>query len=106
MADMTEMEMPIPDNTARMMTGEGPFGSVEMGGMFSVLKVRRDQKPGDYSAPGWFENPRGTVAREFGGEMTEPQRTDGTGGVSMPRIQQSSQPAEVQVRKPEAHSDH
>jgi hypothetical protein len=48
MADMTEMEMPLPDNTLPMMTGEGPFGSVEMGGMFSVLKVRRDQKPGDY----------------------------------------------------------
>lgn len=31
------------DNTIPMMTGEGPFGSVEMGGMFSVLKVRRDQ---------------------------------------------------------------
>ncbi|MDB4214715.1 copper oxidase [Burkholderiaceae bacterium] len=43
MADMTEMEMPIPDNTAPMMTGEGPFGSVEMGGMFSVLKVRDNQ---------------------------------------------------------------
>jgi hypothetical protein len=24
MADMTEMEMPIPDNTIPMMTGEGP----------------------------------------------------------------------------------
>ena len=53
MADMSEMEMPLPDNTAPMMTGEGPFGSVEMGGMFSVLKVRKEQKPGDYSNPGW-----------------------------------------------------
>ncbi len=58
MADMTEMEMPIPDNTIPMMTGEGPFGSVEMGGMFSVVKVRRDQKPGDYKNPGWYKNPR------------------------------------------------
>ncbi|WP_214278479.1 hypothetical protein, partial [Escherichia coli] len=48
MGDMSEMEMPIPDNTARMMGGEGPFGSVEMGGMFSVVKVRADQKAGDY----------------------------------------------------------
>ena len=106
MADMTEMEMPIPDNTARMMTGEGPFGSVEMGGMFSVLKVRRDQRQGDYSAPGWFENPPGTVASEVGSVMPEPQRTDQSGGVSMPRIQQPAVPAEVQVRKPDAHSDH
>jgi hypothetical protein len=35
MADMTEMEMPLPDNTAPMMTGQGP-SAPEMGGMFSV----------------------------------------------------------------------
>ena len=29
MADMTEMEMALPENTIQMMTGEGPFGSVE-----------------------------------------------------------------------------
>ena len=45
MADMAEMEMPLPDNTLPMMTGAGPYGSVEMGGMFTVVKVRRDQKP-------------------------------------------------------------
>jgi uncharacterized cupredoxin-like copper-binding protein len=37
-----------------MMTGTGPFGAVGMGGMFSVLKVRRDQKRGDYKDPGWY----------------------------------------------------
>jgi hypothetical protein len=31
MADMAEMEMPLPDNTIPMMTGQGPYGSVEMG---------------------------------------------------------------------------
>ncbi|OYY22588.1 MAG: copper oxidase, partial [Thiotrichales bacterium 35-46-9] len=31
MADMAEMPMALPDNTLPMMTGEGPFGSVEMG---------------------------------------------------------------------------
>ena len=51
MADMGEMEMPLPDNTLPMMTGKGPYGAVEMGGMFTVLKVRRDQKPGDYRIP-------------------------------------------------------
>ncbi|HIL22784.1 MAG TPA: copper oxidase, partial [Alcanivorax sp.] len=49
MADMAEMEMPLPDNTVPMMTGDGPFGSVEMGGMFTMLKVRADQPAGDYS---------------------------------------------------------
>ena len=58
MADMAEMDMPLPDNTAKMMTGDGPFGSVEMGGMFSMVKVRKDQKPGDYKDPGWFTHPK------------------------------------------------
>ena len=35
-----------------------------MGGMFSVLKVRRNQKPGDYKDPGWYKHPPGTVAYE------------------------------------------
>ncbi len=62
MADMAEMEMELPVNTAPMMTGQGPFGSVEMGGMFSMVKVRKDQKPGDYSDPGWYAHPPGTIA--------------------------------------------
>jgi uncharacterized cupredoxin-like copper-binding protein len=45
----------------------GPFGAVGMGGMFSVLKVRKDQKRGDYSDPGWYQHPPGTVAYEFTG---------------------------------------
>jgi FtsP/CotA-like multicopper oxidase with cupredoxin domain len=106
MADMTEMEMPIPDNTARMMTGQGPFGSVEMGGMFSVLKVRRDQKPGDFANPPWYQNPPGTVASEFGGPMAEPERSGQGGDASMPRNRQPAEPAEVQVRKPVDHNDH
>lgn len=40
MAEMGEMEMPMPDNTLPMMTGFGQFGPMEMGGMFSVVKVR------------------------------------------------------------------
>jgi hypothetical protein len=106
MADMTEMEMPIPDNTVPMMTGEGPFGSVEMGGMFSVLKVRRDQKPGDYKDPGWFKHPEGTVAHEYEGPLSEPARFKAEGGQSMPRAQPPSQPTEVKVRKPQSHSGH
>ena len=63
MADMGEMEMPIPDNTSPMMTGTGPHGSVEMGGMFSMVKVRKDQKPGDYKDPGWYKQPAGSQMR-------------------------------------------
>ena len=59
MADMTEMEMAIPENTVPMMTGEGPFGSVEMGGMFNVVKVRSDLPKAVYSDPSWYaQGPR------------------------------------------------
>jgi FtsP/CotA-like multicopper oxidase with cupredoxin domain len=51
-----------PANTYPMMAGTGPFGPIEMGGMFTVVKVRNDLAPGDYSDPGWYANPPGTVA--------------------------------------------
>ena len=106
MADMSEMEMPIPDNTAPMMTGEGPFGSVEMGGMFSVLKVRKDQKPGDYKNPGWYKHPAGTVAQPYKGVVAKPTRSSSAGGQSMPRAQKLAKDFEVQIRKPTAHGEH
>lgn len=74
MADMGSMEMPLPDNTLPMMTGTGQFGPVEMGGMFSVVKVRDDVKPGDYKDPGPYKHPQGTVAYEFKGGVQQPAR--------------------------------
>ena len=68
MADMGEMEMPIPDNTLPMMTGAGPFGPLEMGGMFTVVKVREGQARNDYKDPGWYPHPAGTIAYELKGE--------------------------------------
>ena len=106
MHDMTEMDMPLPDNTVPMMTGQGPFGSVGMGGMFSVVKVRRNQKPGSYKDPGWFKHPPGTVAHEYTGAVTAPARQASQGGQSMPRASQPSTPTEVQVRKPSGHEGH
>ena len=99
MADMGEMTMPLPDNTAPMMAGHGPYGGLEMGGMFSVLKVRRDQKAGDYSDPGWYAQQAapGTVAHEVPAAVTEPPRA----------APASAKPAtEVKVRKPGHHHSH
>ncbi len=72
MADMGEMEMELPDNTVPMMTGWGPHGALEMGGMFSVVKVREGIAAGDYADPGWYENPPGTQAWEWTGELPQP----------------------------------
>jgi FtsP/CotA-like multicopper oxidase with cupredoxin domain len=106
MADMAEMEMPLPDNTAPMMTGAGPFGSVEMGGMFSVVKVRRGQQPGDYGNPGWFRHPGGTVAREFDGTLPAARAPQAPGAGAMPQAKRPARDVEVQIRKPNGHEGH
>lgn len=53
---------PGPENTLPMMTGKGPYGNIEMGGMFTTVKVRDDIRPQDYRDPGWYDPPTGTVA--------------------------------------------
>jgi hypothetical protein len=83
MADMGEMEMPLPDNTLPMMTGQGPMGPLEMGGMFTVIKVREGLARDDYRDPGWYRHPPGTVAYEWSGASVNPHRaptsnTDGS----------------------------
>ena len=50
-----------PKNTLPMMMGKGPFGNIEMGGMFTVVKVRDHLKSYDKD-PGWYKHPDGTVA--------------------------------------------
>ena len=108
MADMGEMEMQISDNTLPMMTGAGPYGPVEMGGMFTMLKVRRDQKPGDYSDPGWYKQPQGTQAFEWTGALAEPARFKAEGRQSMPLKETPKKEVEVTVKKPSggSHSGH
>lgn len=105
MADMGEMEMPLPDNTLPMMTGQGPYGAVEMGGMFTVVKVRRDQPPGNYRDPGWYKQPPGTHAYEWTGPVAEAPRTTTQGGMSMP-ASGSVVNQELTVRKPGKHAGH
>jgi hypothetical protein len=72
MAEMGEMEMAAPDNTLPMMTGFGQFGPIEMGGMFSVVKVREGVAADDYRDPGWYQHPQGTVAYEVEGAQPPP----------------------------------
>jgi FtsP/CotA-like multicopper oxidase with cupredoxin domain len=61
--DHTEMgHHPGPENTLAMMTGHGPYGNIEMGGMFTTIKVRNDIPVGSFADPGWYKAPQGTVA--------------------------------------------
>ncbi|WP_332861651.1 copper oxidase [Janthinobacterium svalbardensis] len=100
MADMGEMQMPIPDNTLPMMAGDGPFGAIGMGGMFTTVKVRKEQKPGDYRDPGWYKHPAGSVAYEWTGALPEPVRGQGAGKAA------AKGGVEMTVRKPAGHSGH
>jgi FtsP/CotA-like multicopper oxidase with cupredoxin domain len=95
---MGGMEMPLPENTLPMMTGEGPFGGIEMGGMFTTLKVRAGQARDDYKDPGWYRHPKGTVAHEWTGAM--PAAT------SAPQPAAQAGDTVVTVKKPGAHHEH
>jgi FtsP/CotA-like multicopper oxidase with cupredoxin domain len=61
MAEMSTMQMPQPKNSISMIGGKGPHGVIDMGGMFTLVKVRDKLGAGD---PGWYDAPKGTVAGE------------------------------------------
>jgi manganese oxidase len=50
-----------PPNSIPMRGGLGPFGSITMGGLLTVLKVRKHLDRYDRD-PGWYRHPEGTVA--------------------------------------------
>lgn len=102
---MGGMQMPIPENTLPMMGGKGPYGSIEMGGMFTVVKIRADQQRGDYTDPGWYQHPPNTSAYEWNGAMPEPVRDTAAGSQStstMPNMLDM----QLNVRKPKGHMGH
>jgi manganese oxidase len=76
---MGNMEMPAPDNTLPMMTGTGQFGPIEMGGMFTVMKIREGLARDDYRDPGPYQFPKGTVAYEITPPAPEPVRQQPAG---------------------------
>jgi len=73
--DMT-MHMPLPENTLPMMGGAGPYGSIDMGGMFTVIKIREGLARDDYRDPGWYQAPKGSVAYRWEGALP-PEPRDG-----------------------------
>ena len=72
MGDMAEMGMRVPENSIPMVGGPGKHDYITMGGMFTVLKVR--DGIASYEDPGWYENPPGTQAYEWTGDMPEAKR--------------------------------
>ena len=64
MGEMAEMNMGGPKNWVPMMTGEGPFGPLAMGGMFTIIKIRSGIT--SYEDPGWYRAPKETLAYKVG----------------------------------------
>jgi FtsP/CotA-like multicopper oxidase with cupredoxin domain len=52
-------QMEQPKNTIAMKGGEGPFSPIDMGGMFTILKVHPEVR--DDEAKRWYEHPAGTM---------------------------------------------
>jgi FtsP/CotA-like multicopper oxidase with cupredoxin domain len=61
MGDMGDMAMPAPANSVATMMPKGPYDSITMGGMFTLVKVR--EHLASYADPGWYKQPPGTQAR-------------------------------------------
>jgi FtsP/CotA-like multicopper oxidase with cupredoxin domain len=97
---MGDMEMPLPDNTLPMMTGQGPFGGIEMGGMFTTVKIRRGLARNDFKDPGWYRQPAGTGAREWTGPI--PPATRAPQQTGTPALNETT----IDIRKGESHHEH
>lgn len=101
MAEMTEMkammDMPLPENTLPMMMGTGQYGAIDMGGMFTTVKVREGLARNNYSDPGPYKHPPGTLAREVMNDLPPVER---------PAMSGSEGGMEMSVRKPTGHMEH
>jgi manganese oxidase len=60
MSGMGEMGMNKPRNSLAMVGAPGKYDYIDMGGMFTIIKVRENLTT--YDDPGWYEVPPGTLA--------------------------------------------
>ena len=97
---MGDMEMPLPDNTLPMMTGQGPFGGIEMGGMFTTVKVRKGLARNNYKDPGWYKHPTASVAYEWTGGPLPTTRAPAQASAPVPDEKV------LKVRKEGQHHEH
>jgi len=60
MSGMGEMSMSRPRNSLAMVGAPGKYDYIDMGGMFTIVKIRENLT--SYDDPGWYETPPGTLA--------------------------------------------
>ena len=70
-----------PENTLPMMTGQGPFGPIGMGGMFTVVKIREQLTAG--ADPGWYDHTDVPRARRISAASPSDQAPMDTNGMDM-----------------------
>ena len=59
-----------------MMSGQGQFGPIDIGGMFTILKIRAEIS--NYDDPSPYQNPPGTVATSVPGTDSEKEKANET----------------------------
>lgn len=74
-----------------------------MGGMFTVIKIREGLARNDYTDPGWYKHPQGTVAHEWTGGAIA---TDRAPSVETAAPRPAGEQGMYRVRKPSGHSSH
>ena len=72
MGSMGAMNMPVPPNSVPMRGAPGPYGSIDMGSMMTILKVREHVESAD--PKGWYAHPAGTRAEKA---TTDQMQRDG-----------------------------
>jgi len=67
MGDMSRMAMAKPSPSIAMLGGDGPHGMIDMGGMFTLIKIR-DRLTGD-GDPGWYKPTSGAASEATPDEL-------------------------------------
>ena len=109
MADMAEMEMPLPDNTARMMTRRRPVRLGRDGRHVQRGQgAPRPEAAATTATRAGSSTRRARVAYEWTGALAEPARLQVRGRAG--RCRRSTPPDEAgsrcSVRKPKGHAGH
>jgi hypothetical protein len=92
-----------PKNSIAMLGGDGPFGYIPMGGMFTVIKVRESLD--NYDDPGWYQHPKG-VADVASAEDLERDGVDPEAEVRPPEDGNPKAPAAPPESPPGGHPGH
>jgi hypothetical protein len=68
-AGMSEMKMPLAGNNLTMMTGAWPYGPIETGDKFTVVKLRDGVASNDCKAPGWYRQTNRSATSRLDGSL-------------------------------------